>query len=80
LTVESSITLYAYFKQESVYLTPAKLEYFTIQGGAIKLKSEYKSLLKGKVTLPLADGGGKAITAIGADGFKDCPYITHIFF
>ena len=30
LKVEGSLTLYAYFKRESVTITPAKLDYFNI--------------------------------------------------
>lgn len=78
--ITSFVSLYAYFKEESVFENATSYEYFNINSGILTLKDEYKTVLQGKVTIPLTDATGNPIYEIGDRGFYNTTQITHIFF
>ena len=71
---------YAVYQIESVYDRNSDYKYFTISNGQIGIKEEYRNVAGGKMTLPAKDQNGNYITGIAESGFKDMPYLTHIFF
>jgi hypothetical protein len=71
---------YAVYQIESVYDRNSDYKYFTISNGLISIKKEYQKVAGGKMTLPAKDENGNYITGIAEGGFKDMPYLTHVFF
>lgn len=81
LIVTSSITLYAYFKEELVNTSPVSYDFLSISSsGALTIKDNYKNELQGKITLPAKDINGKIITSIGLNGLANMKNVTHLFF
>ena len=72
--VKKAMNLYPYYETESVYEAASSSEYFVVSGNTISIKEEYRTTLKGKITLPEIDG----VSVVG--DFKNMPEITHVYF
>ena len=72
--VKKAMNLYPYYETENVYETASSSEYFVISGNTINIKEEYRTTLKGKITLPNIDG----VNTVG--NFSYMPEITHVYF
>lgn len=79
--IEKAMNLYPYYETEDVHKVATSEDYFSVSGGVINLKSEYKDTLQGKITIPTTVKGAKVHT-IGsfANGYQSQSKITHVYF
>lgn len=69
--VDKAMNLYPYYETEDVHKVATSEEYFSVSNGVISLKSEYRDILQGKITIPTTVKGAK-INTIGsfANGYE----------
>lgn len=83
LVVTGDVILYAHYLQEDCTLVPSKQEYFNfdVSTSTISIKSNYRGILAGKITLPSVyevNGTAYPINTVG--DFQHLQAVTHIFF
>lgn len=80
LKIYSDLNLFAHYEIEDAALIATNAEYFeTVNETAIRVKSIYKPLLAGKITIP-SNLNGINITAIASSAFKSMDKITRVYF
>ena len=72
--VKRATNLYPYYETEDVREVASSSEYFVVSGNTINIKEEYRTTLKGKITLPNIEG----VSVVG--DFSYMPEITHVYF
>jgi hypothetical protein len=83
--VMDDVTFYAYYKEENVHSFVTMVEkvddYFDFDNGTISIKNKFRSVLRGKITLPNVDPSGNEVTTVGDFNFNTAnTYFTHIYF
>ena len=81
--VKNSILLYPHYIIEDVYKVATSGEYFDInQYGRINLRSEYKTNLAGKITIPTQINNitVKSIGSMGLNSYNSTSELTHVYF
>lgn len=68
--VNSNVKLYALYVEQNCLTTISDSRYFSAANGTLSIKSDYKGLLKGKITLPSYDDNKLLITKIAKNAFE----------
>ena len=78
-TILEDFIVYAFYVEKKI-TEPNDLKLFNVtNAGAISLKSDFKDLYKGSITLP-AKTNNKFITEVANGGFSECVELTEVYY